>query len=280
MNSLLLSILLISISGLAAASDRSTEVDTPGDKPRVEATERIAVSPGLENTDWQLRQYLGDTGELKPVLGATTIDARFSQGEIGGSAGCNRYFGHYTGGQDNRLTVGPELGSTQMTCSPTVDRQEQRYLALLSQVSAWQREDDSLRLLDKQGQLILMFAAAKPAALEDSAWQATGINNGRGGVVSTASTHLATARFAEGRISGSAGCNQFSASYAIKGDRLTIGRAMTTRKHCAQPDGIMQQEQQYLQALARTHTYTVKPDRLELRDEKGALQISYGVESR
>ena len=105
MNSLLLSILLISISGLAAASDRSTEVDTPGDKPRVEATERIAVSPGLENTDWQLRQYLGDTGELKPVLGATTIDARFSQGEIGGSAGCNRYFGHYTGGQDHSIAA-------------------------------------------------------------------------------------------------------------------------------------------------------------------------------
>ena len=280
MNSFLLSILLISVSGLAAASDRSAEVDTPGENPRVGASKPRVVGSGLQDTDWQLRQYLGEAGELTQVLGATTIDARFSQGEIGGSAGCNRYFGHYTGGEDNRLTVGPDLGSTQMACPPAVARQEQRYFALLSLVYAWRREDDSLLLLDDEGRLILKFAAAKPAALEDSPWQATGINNGRGGVVSTESTHLATALFAKGRISGSAGCNQFSASYEIKGDRLTIGRTMTTRKHCAEPNGIMQQEQQYLQALARTHTYTVKPDRLELRDEKGALQISYGVESR
>jgi heat shock protein HslJ len=37
----------------------------------------------------------------------------------------------------------------------------------------------------------------------------------------------------------------------------------------------MEQEQQYLQALARAHTYTLKLDRLELRDENGSLQIVF-----
>ena len=53
---------------------------------------------------------------------------------------------------------------------------------------------------------------------------------------------------------------------------------MTTRKHCAEPDGIMEQEQQYLQALVRAHAYTLKPDGLELRDENGSLQVRYRVQ--
>jgi len=40
----------------------------------------------------------------------------------------------------------------------------------------------------------------------------------------------------------------------------------------------MEQEQQYLHALARARTYALKPDRLELRDENGALQVSYRVQ--
>lgn len=57
----------------------------------------------------------------------------------------------------------------------------------------------------------------KPVTLEDTNWQAGGINNGRGGVVSGTSTHLSTALFANGMVSGSAGCNHFKASYEIGG---------------------------------------------------------------
>ena len=97
-------------------------------------------------------------------------------------------------------------------------------------------------------------------------------------VVSGKSTHLATATFTNGTLSGSAGCNNFTASYQAEGNRLTIGPAATTRKHCAEPDGIMQQEQEYLDALARVRTYTLKTGLLELRDENGSLQVSYRVQ--
>jgi heat shock protein HslJ len=233
---------------------------------------------GLEAIDWQLHQYRGDSGELTQVLPETTVDARFTTGQVSGNAGCNRYFGPYTTGDDNRLMLGPEIGSTMMACPPAISRQEQRYLALLSLVTRWQRRDGALLLFDKDRQPVLVFNAAKPASLDDAPWQATGINNGRGGVVSGKNTHLATAAFANGRISGSTGCNHFTATYEIIGDLITIGRAMTTRKHCAEPDGIMEQEQHYLQALARAHAYTLKPDRLELRDRDGSLQVSFRVQ--
>jgi heat shock protein HslJ len=233
------------------------------------------TGPGLENISWQLHQYLDESGEMTTVLPETTVDATFNNGRIGGSAGCNRYFGPYTTGQDNRLMLTSKIGSTRMACPPAVARQEQRYFALLPLVTSWQRHDESLLLFDNDRQPILKYAAAKPTTLEDSPWQATGINNGRGGVVSSKTTHLATALFANDKISGNTGCNNFTVSYQIKGEQITIGRAVTTRKHCAEPDGIMEQEQQYLQALARAHTYTLKPDRLELRDENGSLQVSY-----
>jgi len=235
------------------------------------------TGPRLKDTDWQLHRYLDESGEMMPVLPETTVDARFSSNQIGGSAGCNRYFGSYTTGKDNRLTFASEIGATKKACLPLIARQEQRYFALLSLVATWRRDDDSLLLFDNDRQPILEFAAAKRAALAESSWQATGINNGRGGVVSRKTTHLATALFTNDTISGNAGCNNFTAAYEVKGNQITIGRAVTTRKHCAEPNGIMEQEQQYLQALARAHTYALKPDRLELRDENGSLQVRYHV---
>jgi len=233
---------------------------------------------GLENVDWQLRQYLGESGEMTQVLPETTVAARFSHVRIEGSAGCNRFFGAYSSGPGNRLALAPGIGSTQMACPPAIARQEQRYLALLPLVATWQRHGDSLQLLDNDQQPILEYAAAKPASLEDTPWQASGINNGRGGVVTSASTHLATATFTHDSISGSAGCNTFNATYRIEDNRIIVGPVATTRRHCAEPEGIMQQEQEYLDALERVRTYTLTSDGLELRDENGSLQVGYRVQ--
>ena len=62
---------------------------------------------------------------------------------------------------------------------------------------------------------------------------------------------------------------------ATQGDRITIGPAAATRKFCAEPEGIMDQEQQFFAALERARTYTLTPGKLELRDEDGSLQVSF-----
>jgi heat shock protein HslJ len=86
---------------------------------------------------------------------------------------------------------------------------------------------------------------------------------------------LATARFEDGTISGHAGCNTFNASYETTDDRISVGPAMTTRMHCAEPDGIMDQEQEYLAALSRAQVYELTDNALKLRDENGSLQVNY-----
>ena len=80
-----------------------------------------------------------------------------------------------------------------------------------------------------------------------------------------------TAIFDEaGTLSGSAGCNGYSASYTADGEKITVGPAASTRKFCAEPEGIMDQESQYLMALENAAVYTIDGRSLEIRDANGA----------
>lgn len=254
---LALSILLV--AGFALASDSEVEIT-------------------MENTHWQLTQYVDDDGEMASVLPDIVVDIKFSEGKLAGSAGCNRYFGGYElEGDQVRFTS--QMGSTQMACVPPTADQEQRYLALLPQATSWNQEPGHLTLSDKEGTSLLEFVGVEPASLEATEWQASGINNGTGGVASTASTNLATAVFSNGTVSGSGGCNRFNAAYEIEGDHISISPAAATRKFCTEPEGIMDQEQQFFAALGRARTYQVTPGKLELRDEKGSLQVGFRTES-
>lgn len=64
-----------------------------------------------------------------------------------------------------------------------------------------------------------------------------------------------TASFADALISGSAGCNNYSASLTPEGDGFTVGPIITSRQFCAEPAGVMDQEQAYLTALAGVNSY-------------------------
>jgi heat shock protein HslJ len=55
----------------------------------------------------------------------------------------------------------------------------------------------------------------------------------------------------DGHLTGSAGCNRYSAPYTRDGDRIAIGPVISTRMFCAAPAGVMEQEAAYLAALER-----------------------------
>jgi copper homeostasis protein (lipoprotein) len=70
----------------------------------------------------------------------------------------------------------------------------------------------------------------------------------------------------EKRVSGSSGCNRFSGSYSLNGDRLGFGPLAATRMACA--DG-MEQEQALFDALPRVARWRISSGRLELLDADG-----------
>ncbi|MGA9348656.1 MAG: META domain-containing protein [Anaerolineae bacterium] len=82
---------------------------------------------------------------------------------------------------------------------------------------------------------------------------------------------------AEGRVSGSAGCNNYTASYAVEDTAITFGPAATTRKMCAEPEGIMEQESAYLAALASATAYQIEGHELTLTNADGVRVVTFTV---
>ena len=72
-----------------------------------------------------------------------------------------------------------------------------------------------------------------------------------------------TAFFDEAKdtVSGSAGCNQYFASFAVDGNTLSATEAGSTMMYCA---GMMEQEDQYLTTLQAAETYQVQENQLQV----------------
>jgi len=99
------------------------------------------------------------------------------------------------------------------------------------------------------------------------------INNGRQAVVGIVSDSTLTMAFdTEGRVSGTTGCNRYTAAYRAEGDTLRFSAVAATRLAC--PDqALTEQEQAFLRALESVATLHFEGDRLDLRQADGALGI-------
>jgi heat shock protein HslJ len=80
---------------------------------------------------------------------------------------------------------------------------------------------------------------------------------------------------ASGLVSGSGGCNTYSAPFQSTPTSLSVGRIAATRMACAQD--LMDQETAYFPALERTSVYRFESGRLVLVDGGGARQAEYSL---
>jgi heat shock protein HslJ len=68
----------------------------------------------------------------------------------------------------------------------------------------------------------------------------------------------------DGTFNGNSGCNQYSASYSVEGELLTIGPIASTERYCQAPEGVMAEEHEYLTRLSNTTRYHVSDNNLVL----------------
>ena len=74
-----------------------------------------------------------------------------------------------------------------------------------------------------------------------------------------------TLRFSAEKLTGSAGCNRYFASYQTGDDRqLSITDIVSTEMWCLQPEGIMEQETKFLQWLDKANSYRINDGQLTL----------------
>ncbi len=69
---------------------------------------------------------------------------------------------------------------------------------------------------------------------------------------------------AEGQVSGSAGANNYFGSYQINKNKLSIQEIAHTEMYRLDPEGVMEQETQYLKTLQTAESYEVSVGKLQI----------------
>jgi heat shock protein HslJ/uncharacterized lipoprotein YbaY len=267
-----LAILAVTVLLLAACQPVTREGAAAGSSEG-EGAGSMAGGSGaaLAGTGWTLATL---NGEAVPAEPAVTLNFG-DDGRATGTDGCNRYSTTYTQDGD-AVSISPSGASTMMACPEPIMTQAQAYMTALTAAATFTVEGGTLTLLDAGGAAVATFSAVS-SDLAGTAWTVTMLNNGQEAVVGVIEGSVLTAEFgADGSLSGSGGCNRFMTSYQSDGvSQITIDPPASTMMACAEPEGVTEQEMQYLAALATAATYTVEGNRLELRTADGALAVSF-----
>jgi heat shock protein HslJ len=228
----------------------------------------------LEDTRWQMKSYRSADGDMVASLPDLVTTARFEGGTISGNAGCNSYRGNLQIDGET-IMIGP-LMTTMMACPEAQMKQESTYLLALEQARTFERKGDRLLLFNEEGQVLIAFTLIEPSSLTETNWTLIFYNDGSGAMQSLIPGTEITAEFsAAGIMSGSAGCNNYSAEYEASLGMIAFSKPASTRMTCPQPAGLMEQENRYLAALEDAARYSIEMDRLEIRDRYGSGVATY-----
>ncbi len=222
---------------------------------------------GLGNTSWTVLSIAGQptAPDARPTM---TFDAG---GTVSGSGGCNQYTGGFRTDGD-RIAFG-QVSSTLMGCEGLRGQQEAAFLSGLQGAATWRQGDDGNLVIGGAAEIVAAPGVAEgppgdpPAEpitnLAGTSWSLADL----GGTADLAHP-VPTLEFGvDGTVSGSAGCNTFTASYTSTGDALALGPLATTKMACEPPASAVEAE--YLTALAGIATWSM--------DEAGRLVLGGAV---
>ncbi len=212
----------------------------------------------LADTSWVLVSF-GPANAQSATIPGSELTAVFSPTQLSGTSGCNHYSSSYS---INGSTIEiSELVSTAIDCPSLLVEQESQFLEALRQVTSFSLVEDELVL--ETAVSTLTFHKLQPLPLEGTNWQLSGIAQD-GAVIGTWVDEGITAVFANGALSGKAGCNDYFGSYTQNGNTITISEIATTKMSCDTERD--QRETQFLNALSATTGYTTTQDSLTLLD--------------
>ncbi|MFC1932468.1 META domain-containing protein [Chloroflexota bacterium] len=126
---------------------------------------------------------------------------------------------------------------------------------------------------------LVLFACTKgveePTGLEDKTWllESYGEHDSLQEVLANTGV-TAIFESAEGRVHGSAGCNSYSGDYQVSKNELSIPLIANTEMYCLEPEGVMEQETQYLKILQIAESYEVSDGMLRITAGSQVLVFS------
>ncbi len=233
--------------------------------------------------EWKLESY-GPIGDAKAVVPGTEITIRFGDGEtLEGSGGCNAYSGGYDQGQET-FSVG-NIGYTEMECGVPegVMEQENEFLGSLIRVMGRRVAEDRLILVYDEGDATLNFVVARtvPAAPRPvdpgvGEWKLVAFGPFGEEEPLIPGTEISIYFGEDNAVRGSGGCNGYSGVYGTgEDDNFSIDYFGSTDMACSSPAGVMGQEIEYEDAVARVSGINLEGDRLTLvyNDGQGVLHF-------
>ncbi len=125
---------------------------------------------------------------------------------------------------------------------------------------------------------LLAAAACSPSGsagggggtLTGQVWGLTQLN----GSPVASGTGISAVFTADGKVAGSSGCNQYSASYTTSGNSITISSPVASTMMACAP-AVMDQETAYVKALGNAKTYAVSGNTLTLSGADGSAVAVY-----
>lgn len=205
----------------------------------------------LIETTWSATHLCEETGDLvEAVSPSPTI--QFDPDQASGSTGVNRWSGGYSHVAAD-LCFG-QVAMTMMAGPETLMDQEQAFLDVLNRSDSYAVAGETLEV--REGDEIIALFEAIPSTI-DGDWRLEALDNGRGAVVAPIEGTSITARVQDGAIAGSSGCNRYRATCHADKPHIRLGPAMGTRMICDEPDGVMEQEEQFLSMFARAHAFEI-----------------------
>lgn len=221
-----------------------------------------ATASNLEGVSWSLDSYLSREGNTECLLPYTEVTALFESGRVSGNGGCNSYTGSYVTEGDSINISG--VISTLMFCMDNISSQESDYFMNLNRAATYNISGNLLRMMDANGTTILTYSVVQPLPLAGTNWSMLNYNNGKALFSALAGTEVTAIFSVDGNLTGTGGCNNYRASYQVDGNNIQIGPAAITRMFCSEPEGIMEQESDYLAALESAATYRIDRQQLWL----------------
>ncbi len=244
---------------VSAAFVEATNAD---DVPVVPAP---ALEPALTGTTWQWVSTTDPNGVTVVTDPASYTILFNTDGTANIQADCNSVGASYTTADSSSISI--VLGPSTLVACPEGSL-DQQFLAGLSNAAIYFFEEGELYMDMQADGGTLRFEAQTDGTTDGTlpVEPPAGAADGSQFVVASfgpvgaeepvlAGTQI-TATFDAAEVFGSAGCNDYAGTLTPVDDYFTVGPLITTQKACAEPAGIMEQEQAYLAALQGTSGYT------------------------
>ncbi len=238
-----------------------------------------AVTPGasLANSAWQIVSVNGQ--DVYNPMGRGPLLVRFGADRVSAATGCNGIGGNYVSGEG--WLYAPTLISTMMACEPRLMAQEQAIGAALSGHQTIRVGAEGAMILGGEGSEIALIRAGDcPECAEmvgSPAMQGLTLTGDwdihQIGDASVTLDRPYRLNFADGQMTGFAGCNRIFGGYAMENGTLTFGSIGATRMACAGQGGA--DERRVLNIIRDPLTYRfISADSVIVANAEGGFILS------